>query len=112
MSHTVLDDLSSDDLLRALERRGLVVSAWSIEDLEFLDDDRRFDHLDDEGLTALKLNALERTGGGLKDELASRGNEYLLLQIDRLAEDLLASLTSADKSADAAGSAPRVRGGA
>jgi hypothetical protein len=72
-----LDGFSTQQLVGALIGRGLVVSAWSHEDLDFLDDDDSLEHLSAEELDAAKPLIFERISAGLGDVLGARGNEHL-----------------------------------
>jgi len=69
--------LSDQQLMDELSRRGYVLSAWCVGDLAFLDEDDDTEHLSDDQLHALKQDALAEAGRGLAEVLGGRGNEYL-----------------------------------
>lgn len=74
---SILAQASEMQLLDALAARGIIVSAWSVGDLDFLDELDETADLSDEQLAAVKINFMDGVGPGLKDTLSSRGNEYL-----------------------------------
>lgn len=56
---------------------GVVVSAWSEHDLDFLYEDDDLAHLSEAEITAHMPMIFERLSSGLKDILSERGNEHL-----------------------------------
>lgn len=88
----LLKQASISQLLDELVSRGHVISAWSREDLDFLDETDWTAELTDEQLEALKDLVLVQAGAGLKDILGARGNEHLAdwadLNKDRLIEEV------------------------
>lgn len=60
-----------------LRERGYVVSLWSAEDLDFLDDATELEHLEAAELAASKPALFDTLSNGLEDLLAERGNAHL-----------------------------------
>ena len=93
-NHTVADALSAatdQQLLDALIQRGFVISAWSAEDLSFLDGQDWMSGLTNNQVKAVKAGALESCGRGLQDILAQRGNDHLADWCDLNKDMLLAA---------------------
>lgn len=68
---------SDTQLIDELTGRGMVVSAWSREDLSDLDDAEWAVDLTDSQLDAVKDKVLEEAGRSLSDILGTRGNTHL-----------------------------------
>lgn len=68
---------TDQELLLALGNRGYVVSAWSVKDLSFLDEDDDTATFNVDQLNRLKTVVFERNERSLGETLGQRGNELL-----------------------------------
>ncbi|TES73099.1 hypothetical protein E2P84_22330 [Burkholderia cepacia] len=72
-----LSDVDADLLLRELRRRGLVVSAWGLEDAATpLENDDETEGLTKDQFARLEEKLLEKASVSLEDLLTTRGNEH------------------------------------
>ncbi|VWC79186.1 hypothetical protein BLA39750_01070 [Burkholderia lata] len=88
-----LSNIEADVLLYELRRRGLVVSAWGLEDAATpLENDDETEDLTDEQFAQLEEKLLEKASVSLEDVLTSRGNEHFAIIWDtqraRMLEDV------------------------
>lgn len=83
------DNLESD-----VERlhQGVVVSAWSEADMDFLFADDHLEHLSDDALGALMPQIFLRISRDLKDVLASKGNAHLESMWQKMRQEIVAEL--------------------
>lgn len=74
-----LSKVSTDDLVQELiNRPGIVLDTWVRDDvLSLVENDDRFSDLDDAEQARIADDFLDQVGSGLKEILASRGNDYL-----------------------------------
>lgn len=96
----VLKELSTSRLLDELQSRGLVTSAWSEEDLDFLDEESWTAGLSDSQLATLKSEVLDRCGPSLKGILSERGNEHLATWCSLNQQELLSAVKDTEAAHD------------
>jgi hypothetical protein len=77
VASATLNDATDQQLLDALRARGYTLSAWSVEDLAFLDHTEWLAGLSQAQLVAVKQTAMESISRSLEDILGQRGNEHL-----------------------------------
>lgn len=78
-----LSNIEADVLLCELRSRGLVVSAWGLEDAATpLENDDETEDLTDEQFARLEEKLLEKASVSLEDLLTSRGNEHFAIVWD------------------------------
>lgn len=90
-----------DRIEQVVERAhaGVVVSAWSEQDLDFLFEDDDLAHLSESEISAHMPMIFERLSCGLKDILSERGNEHLACKWGLEKESILADLRKVAASA-------------
>lgn len=101
----MLAEVGSEHIIEVLRRRGLAVSVWSKDDLQFLVDESDAlaeideETISDEELEAIMQEEFERVvSEGLIDHLGQKGNEFIGMKvsqehIDDRINELLATKT-------------------
>lgn len=87
----ILSGISTEDLIHELLKRpGLVCSLWDRNDiLPLMENDERFDDLDDADREDVAEEFLSEIGDRLLDVLGNRGNDYTGDKFGEMADYLL-----------------------
>lgn len=92
---SLLDGIENHTLIDELRRRGVVVSAWGVDDMQStLENDEDTEDLTDEQFDALVARLSDEALVGMEDILACRGNEHIDDAWARVKSRLLAEVAT------------------